>query len=290
MLWKPCCDARAFLADVEDLALGLVEDLRDRPALRVEGGGRDLVARRDQLAQDRALAHDLGVAADVGGARHALRQRVQVDEAAALVGLAEALQLLEDGDHVGRLGRVDQRRRSPRRSAGARSGRSRCRSSRSPTRSQAPLSSSRPPSTLCSASTECGGTRSRATSSSGRTRGEARRTRRRQTSATIISAHACGARRGQRCGQPVDAAVETAAANEKGPAKAGPSSRSQTATPSGRVSPSTTTLTSTTTSVCGATRHRVLADGLQRAVRHAHLRLRDLEVDARSAHRRCRRW
>ncbi len=96
--------ARAFLADVEDLALGLVEDLRDRPALRVEGVGGDLVARRDQLAQHRALAHDLGIAADVGRARHALRQRIQVDQAAALVGLAEALQLLEDGDHVGRLG------------------------------------------------------------------------------------------------------------------------------------------------------------------------------------------
>ena len=108
MLWKPCCDLRAFLADAEDLAFGLVEDLGDRPALRVEGAGGDLVARRDQLAQHRALAHDLGVAPQVGRARHALRQRVQVDQAAAVLGLAEALQLLEDRDHVGRLGGIDQ--------------------------------------------------------------------------------------------------------------------------------------------------------------------------------------
>ena len=40
--------------------------------------------------------------------------------------------------------------------------------SRSPARSQALLSSSRPPSTLCSASTECGGMRKREISSSGR--------------------------------------------------------------------------------------------------------------------------
>ena len=101
---------RAFFADAKDLAFGLVEYLRDRTALRIEGTGRDLVAGRHQFAQHRALAHDLGVAADVGCARHALRQRVQVGEAAALFGLAQALQLLEDGDHVGRLGRVDQYR------------------------------------------------------------------------------------------------------------------------------------------------------------------------------------
>ena len=110
MLWNAWRVAHALLADAKDLALGVVEDLRDRPALRIERAGRDLVARGDELAQHRALANDLGVAADVGRARHALRERVEVDQAAAVVGLAEPLQLLEDRDHVGRLGRVDQRR------------------------------------------------------------------------------------------------------------------------------------------------------------------------------------
>ena len=101
--------ARALLADLEDHAFGFVEDLRHRTALRIERVGRDLVARRDELAQHRALANDLGVAAQVGGTWHALRECVQVDETATVLGLAEALQLLEYGDHVGRLGRVDQR-------------------------------------------------------------------------------------------------------------------------------------------------------------------------------------
>ena len=109
MLWKRLARPRALLADAEDLAFGVVEDLRDRPALRVERAGRDLVAGGDELAKHRALANDLGVAADVGRARHALRERVEVDQAAAVVGLAEPLQLLEDGDDVGRLGRVDER-------------------------------------------------------------------------------------------------------------------------------------------------------------------------------------
>ena len=102
--------ARSLLADAKDLALGVVEDLRHRPALRIEGAGRDLVARGDELPQHRSLANDLGVAADVGRARHALRQRIEVHQAADVFGLAEPLQLLEDGDDVGRLGRVDQRR------------------------------------------------------------------------------------------------------------------------------------------------------------------------------------
>ena len=100
--------ARALLADLEDLALGLVEDLRHRPALRIEGRGGDLVAGGDQLAQDGALAHDLGVAAQVGRAGHALRQRVEVHQPAAVLGLAEVLQVLEDGDDVGRPAGVDQ--------------------------------------------------------------------------------------------------------------------------------------------------------------------------------------
>ena len=63
----------------------------------------------DQLAQDRALAHDLRVAAHVGRARHALRQRVEVGQAARILGLAGHLQVLVDGDDVGRLAGADQR-------------------------------------------------------------------------------------------------------------------------------------------------------------------------------------
>ena len=101
--WKPWRAARALLGDREDLRFGLVEDLLDFLALRIERLAGDLVGDGDQLAQDAALAHDLGVAADVGGARHVLRQRVQVRQAAHLLGLADAGQGFEDGDHVGRL-------------------------------------------------------------------------------------------------------------------------------------------------------------------------------------------
>ena len=100
--------ARAFLADVEDLLLRLVEDLVHRLALRVEGAGGDVVAGGHQLAQDRPLAHDLGVTADVAGTGHILRQRVQVGQPAHLVALALALQLFIHRDHVGGLGFVDQ--------------------------------------------------------------------------------------------------------------------------------------------------------------------------------------
>jgi hypothetical protein len=100
--------ARAFFADVEDLLLGLVQDLVHRLALGVEGVGGDLVAGADQLAQDGALAHDLGIAADVAGAGHVLRQRVQVGQPPHLLGLAQTLQLLVDRDDVGRLAGIDQ--------------------------------------------------------------------------------------------------------------------------------------------------------------------------------------
>ena len=92
------------LAVLEHTPFGFVEDLADRTPLWIEGVGGDLVAGLDQLAKHRTLAHDLGVAAQVGRARHALRQRVEVSDAAALLGLAVHLQLLEDRDHVSRLG------------------------------------------------------------------------------------------------------------------------------------------------------------------------------------------
>ena len=100
---------RAFLADVEDLLLGLVQDRGHRFALRVEGAGGDLVAGADELAQDGALAHDLRVAPDIAGAGHILGQRVEIGQAAHLLRLAQVLQLLVDRDDVGRFGSIDQR-------------------------------------------------------------------------------------------------------------------------------------------------------------------------------------
>ncbi len=105
---KALLHARAFFTDVEDFLLGLVQYLVHWPPLRVEGVGGDLVAGRHQFAQDGALAHDFGIAADVAGAGHVLRQRVQVGQATYFLGLAQALQLLVHGDHVGGLAGVDQ--------------------------------------------------------------------------------------------------------------------------------------------------------------------------------------
>ncbi len=100
--------ARALFADGEDLGFGLVQDLLDRLSLRIEGRRGDFVARRDELAQDGALAHDLRVAADVGGAGNVLRQIVEIGQPAHLLGLAQALQLAEDRDHVRRLAGIHQ--------------------------------------------------------------------------------------------------------------------------------------------------------------------------------------
>ena len=219
MLWKPCFEREPSspMRKILPSASSRISD--DRPALRVEGAGGDLVAGGDQLAQHRALAHDLGVAAQVGRARHALRQRVQVDEAAAFLGLAEALQLLEHGDHVGRLGRVDQRCRWRRRSAGARSGRSRCRSAgrrRGPRRccraAGRPARSARPRSNAAG----CAGAPPRRRAAAPR-RWLGRR-RRHWRHGSLRSGNGLV---GKRCGQPVTKRgkqLENPAANEKGPA------------------------------------------------------------------------
>ena len=92
--------ARAFFADLEDLALGLIQHGADLTSARVEGTGRDVIAGRNQLAQDAAFTNDLGVTPHVRGAGNALRQRVQVGQAAHVLRLAQALKLLEDGDDV----------------------------------------------------------------------------------------------------------------------------------------------------------------------------------------------
>ncbi len=100
--------ASALLGDLEDLGLGLVEDLLRLAPGGVQGARGDLVAGRDQAAQHRALAHDLRVATDVGGRRRVLGERVQVDEAAGVVSLAGIAQRLVDRDRVRGLAAIDQ--------------------------------------------------------------------------------------------------------------------------------------------------------------------------------------
>ena len=94
--------ALALLANIENLLLCLVHDVRDRAALGVKRIGGDFVAGRYQFAQDGSFAHDLGVAADIAGAGHILRQRVEVDQAAHLVAVPLALQVLKHRNDIGR--------------------------------------------------------------------------------------------------------------------------------------------------------------------------------------------
>jgi hypothetical protein len=105
---KALLHARAGLADVEDFLLGLVQNGLDRLALGVEGVGGDLVAGGHQFSENGALPHNLGVAPHIGRTRHVLGQRVEVHQATCVLGLALALQVLKNGDDVGRLAGVDQ--------------------------------------------------------------------------------------------------------------------------------------------------------------------------------------
>jgi hypothetical protein len=89
-----------LLGDLEDLALGLVEQLAALAPLGLKALIGDLGAHLDQLAQHRVLAHDVRIGADVGGARGVLRQGADVGEAAGILQQGAPLQLLGDGHHV----------------------------------------------------------------------------------------------------------------------------------------------------------------------------------------------
>ena len=102
--------ARTLFANAEDFLFGLIEDLRDLLALRVESLGGDFIADRHQFAQNRTLAHDFRIAADVAGTGHVLGQGIEVSQATDLLGFAHPLQMLENGDHIGRPAGVDQSR------------------------------------------------------------------------------------------------------------------------------------------------------------------------------------
>ena len=103
---------RPVLGDLEDLALGLVEDLLAGAPLGGIGAVSDLVADADQLTQGRAFTNDLRVGLDVGHRRRVLRQFAQVGQTADLRQLTFLVQLLGQGHDVERriaLGQLEDR-------------------------------------------------------------------------------------------------------------------------------------------------------------------------------------
>jgi hypothetical protein len=87
------------LGDVEDGALGLVEQLGD-VAVGVVALGRDVGGRADEVSQQRPVAHDARVVDDVGGRGDALGELGQVRGAADVGELARGLQRLGERDEV----------------------------------------------------------------------------------------------------------------------------------------------------------------------------------------------
>src|SRR5215831_8855069 len=77
--------AHTRLGDLEYPGFGLVEELADVLAKRIQRAVGDLVAHRRELSHDRALVDDLGVPADIVRGRGVLRERAQIGEPARLV-------------------------------------------------------------------------------------------------------------------------------------------------------------------------------------------------------------
>ena len=88
--------------DLEDQALGFVENFFAGTPLWRVGAVGDLVADADQLAQCGALANDLRVGLDVRHRRRVLRQLTEIGQAADLRQVPFLVQLLGQGDHVER--------------------------------------------------------------------------------------------------------------------------------------------------------------------------------------------
>ena len=76
----------AFLCDLENAALGFVDEFGGRLAFVLVRAARDLAADTDELPQQRALADDVCIGADVLGGRRVARQAREVRKAAGLVG------------------------------------------------------------------------------------------------------------------------------------------------------------------------------------------------------------
>ena len=93
----------ALLGDVEDAALGLVDEFGGRLAFVLVRAARDFAADADQLPQQRALANDVGIGTDVFGRGRVARQAREVGKAAGLVGEPRACEALGERDGVARL-------------------------------------------------------------------------------------------------------------------------------------------------------------------------------------------
>ena len=102
--------AVAGLRDLENLRLGLVEQLPDLLARGTESAVGDLRPHGDELAHHRALADDLRVAADVVRRGRVLRERAEIGEAARPVLVLARLDRFGDRDDVGRPAVLDQPR------------------------------------------------------------------------------------------------------------------------------------------------------------------------------------
>ena len=97
--------AAVLVRDLEDRALGDVDELARRRVVRVDAG-LDLVRGAQQPAQHRVLAHDPRVLADVADRRDARRQQVDRGAAARGLELAGLLEVLDERERVDRLAAV----------------------------------------------------------------------------------------------------------------------------------------------------------------------------------------
>ena len=97
------------LGDLEYALLGAIDDLGCRPPFRRVSAGRDVAADLDELAQHRVVADDAPVGANVGRARRVLDEAREIRQPAGRLELPEALQVLADGDGIGRLVALDER-------------------------------------------------------------------------------------------------------------------------------------------------------------------------------------
>ena len=96
-----------LVGDLEDRALGAVDELARRGLVAVDAG-LDLVGRAQQAAEHRVLAHDARVLAHVADGGHGAGQQIDRGAAAGLVELAGELEVLGEREHVDRLARPVQ--------------------------------------------------------------------------------------------------------------------------------------------------------------------------------------